>query len=334
MRNLRLIGALAVLLLLPLPILADSLQMKYEKEAAKTATAAALDAVLDAAISEGLSIPSGGDISTYLSEFHEAYAKFPAAWAQYTQDLGRDKSNAGKWRDRLLDEIKRPLSDAHMSLARHYLQSKRTPLGYGLDIAAVFRQDLDRAIVLKNAAALHAFFFRYLAKADLDADAKNPSLPLDLLVAMLKETDGYSVSDFKDIFYYQAPEASTDYIDAEIFSLYQTLKDQRALADPVSRLLKEAASPGDATLPERHQRVKRILGILAFGSESAGKDFEPPLPPAFKEVQQAASRWALKQGLMRTLLFGEQLANEYALGLKSAECMGRLRAFQKQLQSK
>jgi hypothetical protein len=327
-------GACAILALVPLPLLADSLQSKYEKETAKTDTAVKLDAVLDAAIGEGLAVSPGQDISAYLSEFHEAYAKFPSAWAEYLQDLGQDKSNAAKWRDRLLSEVKRPLSIAHMSLARHYLQSKRTPRGYGLDIADVFRQDLDRAIVLKNAATLHAFFFQYLAKADLDADAKNPSLLLDLLAGMLRETEGYTLLDFKDIFYFQAPEASADYIDQEIFSLYQALKDQKALVSPVLRMLKDAASSGDVPLAERHRRLKRALGVLSFGSESLGKDFDPPLPPSFKEVQQAASRWALKQGLMRTLLLGEHLANEYAIGLKTPECMDRLRALQKRLQPK
>jgi hypothetical protein len=334
MGRIRVLGAAAVLALLPLPILADSLQSKYQGETAKADTAANLTAILDAAIREGLTFRAGQDVSSYLCEFHEAYARFPAAWLEYTQDLGRDNSNAGKWRDRLLNDLKKPLSPAHMSLARHYMQSKKKALGYGIDIADVFHQDLDRAIVFKNAATLHAYFFRYLAKADLDADAKNPSIQLDLLAGILKETDGYSLLDYKDIFYFQAPEATADYIDKEIFSVYRTLKEQKAAVTPLASLLKEVAGSEVTPPAERHRRLKRVLGALAFGLGSAGKDAEPALPASFKGVQEATAGWALKQGLVRTLLFGEHLANEYALGLQTPECLEKLRALQKRLQSK
>ena len=195
-----------------------------------------------------------------------------------------------------------------MSLARHYLVAKRTRHGYGLDISEVFHQDLDRAIVLKNASVLQSFYFGYLAKASLEADARNPSLQRDLLAALLRETDGYSIADYKDIFYFQAPDASDKYIDEEIFSLYRTLKEQKAAVDQV-------AGPGDTSLTERHRRLKFILGALAFGADIAGKEIETPLPPSFDEVRRAVTGWALKQGLMRTVLFGEHLAHEYTLCL-------------------
>ena len=213
--------AWVLLVLLPLPAVADSLQKRYEGETAGNDPAGKRAAVLDAAIQEGLSLPAAQDFASYLSAFHQAYARFPGAWAHYLQNLDRQ---------RLLEQVKLPLSAEYMSLARHSLQSKKTRLGYGLDVSGVFQQDLDRAIVLKNASTLHAFFFQYLAKADLDADRKSSFVHRDLLAALLRKTNGYSIVDYKDIFYFQAPDASADYIDEEINEYARCLKTSACLA--------------------------------------------------------------------------------------------------------
>jgi hypothetical protein len=327
--------ALASLSLASLPAFADSLQKKCEDAMAAADSVEKKDAVVDAAIGEGLAFPKDMDFASYLTEFQDAYAQYPAAWARYVKDPGTDSQNVEKRRGQFLSEIRRPLSEAHLSLARHHMQSKRTGLGYGLDVSELFHKDLDRAIVLKNAAALHPFFFRYLAKADLDSDGKNPpGAYRGILAGVARETGGYTIPDFKDIFYFQAPEASADYIDEEIFSLYRTLKEQKAAVDPIVRLVNDVAGSEDAPFPERHRRLRRMLGALVFGAGASVKEIGVPVPPSFDEAQRAVTGWALRQGLMRTMLFGKHLANEYGRCLQNPEGLERLRALQKRLQAK
>jgi hypothetical protein len=189
--------------------------------------------------------------------------------------------------------------------------------------------------VYKNASALNAFLLSYLARADLDADAKDPAAAYrGLLAGVAREAGGYTIPDYKDIFYYQAPDASADTIDEEIFSLYRTMKEQKAAVDPLVRLVDDVAGPGETSLPERHRRLRRILGAFVFGAEPAVQDAGGPVPGSAAEVKAAVTGWALKQGLMRTMFFGEHLAYEYAVCLQKPEGFEKFRALQKQLRAK
>ncbi len=98
--------------------------------------------------------------------------------------------------------------------------------------------------------------------------------------------------------------------------------------------MNEVAGDGNAALPERHRRLKQILGTLAFGGGPAHSEAGAPEPIALAAVSKAMTGWALRQGLMRTMVFGEHLANEYAVCLQKPAGLEGLRALQKRLQAK
>jgi hypothetical protein len=324
---------MAALALLSMPVCADSLQTTGEGRVASCIGFEGINAVLDGLIQDGLAFPPGQDLAAYLGGTHAAYLRLPAAWELYVGASSKPGAKVAALRAEFLRRIGLPLSAAHLALARQQLQTRKSGLGYGLDLPDSFHADLDQAIVFKNATDLHAFFFAHLAHADLSSEAQDPAATYrNLLTAMAREVSGYSVQDFKDIFCFQAPGASADYIDEEIFSLFRTLEEQKALTEPVLRLVDEVATTAGLSLVERHRRMQRVFGELAFGPPPEGQGKREPLPASLAKLKTAVSGWALRQGRMRTLLFGEHLAYEYAQCLRGSDSRKRLQALQGPLQ--
>lgn len=317
------------------PLQADGLQKRLEADYLVATDPTRQSAILASAIQEGLALAPGQDLATYLTDCHLAYLWLPTAWTRYTSNASPGGDLLGAPREQFLREVGLPLSAAHIALARHCLRSRSTTRGLAVELPESFHQDLDRAVVLKNAAALHGFFLQHLAQADLGAESKDPAACYrNLLLAITRGPAGYTVQDFKDIFYYQAPDASADYLDEEIFSLYRTLKDQQSAKESILNLLMAVAGEGPVTLPERHRRLQRILGSLAFGSGSARVAGEVPETASLAAVARATTPWALRQGLLRTMVLGEHLAYDYATCLQKPAAVEKLRALQKRLQVK